>query len=143
MLHQLGADGPGDPLFRALTVKGQLVKYKPDRKRGKRMRPGTLNERLQLLAERAGVRACRTSTGKKVTSHSWRAGANTDMAEKGVPLAERNKAGRWADGSHTADTVYDRRHGVGTRDPLAAVPLYGGAAHVAVAQAREQHTDEN
>jgi NaMN:DMB phosphoribosyltransferase len=57
------------------------------------------------------------------------------MAEKGVPLAEGNKAGRWVDGSHTADTVYDRRHGVGTRDPLNAVPLYGGAAHAAVASA--------
>jgi hypothetical protein len=64
------------------------------------MRPGSLNERLQLLAEQAGVPYI---DGKKVASHSWRAGANTDMSEKGVPLAERNKAGRWADGSHTAD----------------------------------------
>ncbi len=39
---------------------------------------------------------------------------------------ERNLAGRWADGSHTADTVYDRRHVVGTRDPLDAVPVLGG-----------------
>jgi hypothetical protein len=64
------------------------------------------------------------------------------MAEKGVPLAERNKAGRWADGSHTADTVYDRRHGVGTRDPLNAVPLYGGSAHAAVARARAEGADD-
>jgi integrase len=133
VLHELGADGPNDPLFRALTVKGNLRKYPADRKRGTKMRPGSLNERLQLLADQAGVPYI---DGKKVTSHSWRAGANTDMAEKGVPLAERNKAGRWADGSHTADTVYDRRHGVGTRDPLNAVPLYGGPAHAAVAEAR-------
>ncbi len=54
------------------------------------------------------------------------------------------KAGRWADGSHTADTVYNRRHGVGTRDPLNAIPLYGGPAHAAVAHAREPQgsTDE-
>lgn len=136
VLHELGADGPNDPLFRALTVKGQLRKYPADRKRGTRMRPGSLNERLQFLAEQAGVPYI---DGKKVTSHSWRAGANTDMAEKGVPLAERNKAGRWADGSHTADTVYDRRHGVGTRDPLKAVPLFGGPAHAAVEQARDPH----
>jgi integrase len=102
-------------------------------KRGTRMRPGSLNERLQLLATRAGVPYI---DGKKVTSHSWRAGANTDMAEAGVPLAERNKAGRWADGSHTADTVYDRRHGVGTQDPLNAVPAFGGPTHAAVAEAR-------
>ncbi|WEO92664.1 hypothetical protein A6P39_000120 [Streptomyces sp. FXJ1.172] len=100
-----------------------------------KMRPGSLNERLQLLADRAGVPYI---DGKKVRSHSWRAGANTDMIEAGVPLAERNKAGRWADGSRTADTVYDRRHGVGERDPLAAVPLYGGPARAAVAQARHE-----
>ncbi|MGW0562915.1 tyrosine-type recombinase/integrase [Streptomyces sp. NPDC003016] len=139
VLRQLGADGPDDPLFRALTVKGGLRSYPADRKRGTRMRPGSLNERLQLLAERAGVPYI---DGKKVTSHSWRAGANTDMAEKGVPLAERNKAGRWADGSHTADTVYDRRHGAGTRDPLDQVPQYGGPARAAVAEARTAESSE-
>ncbi|MFI1768978.1 hypothetical protein ACH41H_44070 [Streptomyces sp. NPDC020800] len=35
-----------------------------------------------------------------------------------------------------ADTVYDRIHGVGERDPLADVPLYGGPAHAVVQQAR-------
>lgn len=115
-------------------MKGGLRKYPETRKRGNRMRPGSLNERLQLLAEQVGVPFI---DGKKVRSHSWRAGANTDMAERGVPLSERNKAGRCADGSHTADTVHGRRHGVGTRDPLNAVPLYGGPAHASVAQARE------
>lgn len=76
--------------------------------------------------------------GKKVTSHSPRAGANTDMTKKGVLLSERNKAGWWPDGSHTTDTVYDRHHGVGTRNPLNAVPLYGGSAHSAVAQAQTE-----
>lgn len=97
------------------------------------MRPGSLDERLRELAERAGVPYI---DGKKVTSHGWRAGANTDLIAAGVPLAERNKIGRWAEGSHTADAVYDRRHGAGARDPLAMVPLYGGPAHEAVAQAR-------
>ncbi|QHA02170.1 tyrosine-type recombinase/integrase [Streptomyces broussonetiae] len=138
VLRELGANGPDDPLFRALTKKGQLVKYPEDRKRGKKMRPGSLNERLQVLADRAGVPYI---DGKKVTSHSWRAGANTDLIEAGVSLQERNRAGRWADGSKTADTVYDRPHGVGTRDPLAAVPLYGGPAHAAVQQARAEETE--
>lgn len=133
VLRDLGADGPDQPLFRALTVKGGLRKYPPGRKRGLRMRPGSLHERMQLLAEAAGVPYI---DGKKVTSHSWRAGANTDLAEKGVSLAERNLAGRWADGSQTADKVYDRRHGVGTRDPLDAIPQYGGPARAAVAKAR-------
>lgn len=133
VLRELGANGPDQPTFRALTVKGGLRSYPADRERGTRMRPGSLNERFQLLAEQAGVPYI---DGKKVTSHSWRAGANTDMAEKGVSLAERNAAGRWADGSHTADTVYDRRHGVGTDDPLDKVPQYGGPARAAVAEAR-------
>ncbi|MFD8423511.1 hypothetical protein [Streptomyces sp. NPDC059466] len=139
VLHELGADGPDDPLFRSLTVKGRLRSYPADRKRGTRMRPGSLNERLQLLAERAGVPYI---DDMKVTSHSWRAGANTDMATRNVPLVERNKAGRWAEGSRTADTVYTRPHGAGTRDPLDAVPLYGGPAHAAVAEARAGQAGE-
>ncbi|MET8292094.1 hypothetical protein ABZV80_44360 [Streptomyces sp. NPDC005132] len=99
------------------------------------MGPGSLNERLLALAERAGVPYI---DDKKVTSHFCRAGANTDMAARKVPLAERNKAGRWADGSRTADTVYTRPHGASTRDPLDAVPRHGGPAHAAVAEARAQ-----
>ncbi|MFD3330532.1 hypothetical protein [Streptomyces sp. NPDC058701] len=97
------------------------------------MRPGSLDDRLQELAERAGVPYI---DGMKVTSHGWRAGANTDMIAASVPLAERNIAGRWASGSHTADTVYGRQHGLGTRDPLVSVPLYGGPARAMVAGAR-------
>lgn len=135
VLRELGANGPNDPLFRSLTVKGGLRSYPEDRKRGTKMRPGSLNERFQLLAERAGVPYI---DGQRVRSHSWRAGSNTDMIAAGVPLKERNTAGRWADGSHTADTVYDRTHGQGEKDPLAAVPLYGGPAHAVVAEARAQ-----
>lgn len=139
VLHELGADGPDDPLFRSLTVKGQLKRYPADRKRGTRMPAGSLNERLQVLADRAGVPYI---DGRKVTSHSWRAGANTDMITAGVPLKERNLAGRWADGSHTADTVYDRTHGAGEKDPLNAVPLYGGSAREAVARARAEDSEQ-
>ncbi|MEU2854559.1 hypothetical protein [Streptomyces syringium] len=123
VLAELGADGPEDPLFRALTRGGNLVTYPADRKRGTRMRPGSLNERLQHLAQRAGTPYI---DDRKVTSHSWRAGCNGDLMDAGASLAERNAAGRWAEGSHVADTVYDRRHGVGKRDPLKKVPLYGG-----------------
>ncbi|WP_330335605.1 hypothetical protein OHS33_38890 (plasmid) [Streptomyces sp. NBC_00536] len=133
VLRELDADAAHLPVFRALTVKGALRKYPADRERGVRMRPGSLDARLQELAERAGVPYI---DGKKVTSHGWRAGANTDMIEAGVPLLDRNIAGRWHEESHTADTRYDRRHGRGARDPLANVPLYGGPAHAAVAEAR-------
>ncbi|MFE3638172.1 hypothetical protein [Streptomyces sp. NPDC059168] len=139
VLHELGADAPDDPLFRSLTKKGKLRKYPEDRKRGQRMRPGSLNERLQVLADRAGLPYI---AGQKVTSHSWRAGANTDMIAAGVTLKDRNWAGRWAEGSKTADTVYDRPHDDGESDPLAKVPLYGGPAHAAVAEAREQQEQQ-
>ncbi|WP_351234390.1 hypothetical protein [Streptomyces sp. NPDC002133] len=43
-----------------------------------------------------------------------------------VPLRERNRRGRWAGDSHTADTVYDRPHDAGQHDPLSKVPLFGG-----------------
>ncbi|MFD8263298.1 hypothetical protein ACFV19_31315 [Streptomyces griseoluteus] len=135
VLHELGADGPDDPLFRSLTKKGRLRKYPEARERGQRMPPGSLNERLQVLADRAGVPYI---DGKKVTSHSWRAGANTDMIAAGGTLKDRNTVGRWADGSKTADTVYHRPNNTGEHDPLARVPLYGGPAHAAVAQASEQ-----
>ncbi|MFJ5143024.1 hypothetical protein [Streptomyces sp. NPDC088707] len=135
VLRDLDALAPTDPVFRALTSMGTLRKYPADRERGNRMAEGSLNERLQLLAERAGVPYI---DNKKVTSHSWRAGANTDMVKHGVSLAARNKAGRWADGSRTADLVYDRPHGLGTDDPLRRVPLHGGPAHAAVTQARAE-----
>uniref|UniRef100_UPI003F49B246 hypothetical protein n=1 Tax=Streptomyces sp. CA-141956 TaxID=3240051 RepID=UPI003F49B246 len=104
------------------------------------MGEGSLNERLQHLAERAGVPYI---DDKKVTSHSWRAGANTDMVKHGVPLAARNKAGRWADGSRTAELVYDRPHGLGTDDPLSKVPVHGGPAHAAVTRARAEDTRDS
>ncbi|MBW3363064.1 hypothetical protein [Streptomyces sp. 09ZI22] len=138
VLHELGADGPNDPLFRALTVKGGLRSYPAKRERGKKMRPGSLNERLQHLAEQAGVPYI---DNKKVISHSWRAGANTDMAP-GVSLTERNMFGRWSPGSTTADTVYDRPHGIGEGDPLDKIPQFGGTARAVVAAARAEPPTE-
>ncbi|MGW8889107.1 hypothetical protein [Streptomyces sp. NPDC055749] len=78
VLHQLGADGPDDPLFRALTAKGGLRAYRRPGSAGTRMRPGSLNERLQLLTDQAGLSYI---DGTKVTSHSWRAGANRHVRE--------------------------------------------------------------
>ncbi|MFF2721969.1 hypothetical protein [Streptomyces sp. NPDC058011] len=103
------------------------------------MRPRSLNERLQHFAKQAGVPYI---DSKKVTSHSWRAGANTDMSARSVPLAERNLAGRWAPGSTTADTLYDRPHGVGEGDPLDKVTQFGGTARAAVAAARAEPPTE-
>lgn len=120
VLHDLGADGPTQPLFRGLTVKGAL--RIPTADRGEHMKPGSINDRVQLLADRAGVPYI---DGKKVTAHSLRAGANTDMRAAGVPLVERNRRGRWANESHTADTVYDRPHISDQDDPLSNVPLFG------------------
>ncbi|MGA5521017.1 hypothetical protein ACPCK2_32960 [Streptomyces pseudogriseolus] len=86
------------------------------------MKGGAVNDRVQLLASRAGIPYV---GGKKVRAHSLRAGPNTDMIAAGVPLRERNRRGRWAEGSTTADTVYDRTLIKPEDDPLSKVPLGG------------------
>ncbi|MCD9904791.1 hypothetical protein LUR56_41045 [Streptomyces sp. MT29] len=62
VLHDLGADGPNDPLFRALTVKGGLRSYPADRKRGKLMRRARSTSGSSTLPSR---QACRTSTTRR------------------------------------------------------------------------------
>ncbi|MCC9690174.1 hypothetical protein ACFY83_34540 [Streptomyces althioticus] len=86
------------------------------------MKGGAVNDRVQLLASRAGIPYV---GGKKVRAHSLRAGPNTDMIAAGVPLRGRNRRGRWAEGSTTADTVYDRTLIKPEDDPLSKVPLGG------------------
>ncbi|WP_030372451.1 tyrosine-type recombinase/integrase [Streptomyces rimosus] len=120
--EKIGAGGPRRPVFMALTVKGNLASRKLATKRGEHLKPGAINDRVQLLADRAGVPYI---AGKKVTAHSLRAGPNTDMIQAGVPLAERNRRGRWSPEATTADTVYDRPHNAGRSDPLAKVPVGG------------------
>jgi integrase len=122
VLKKLGADGPDQPLFRALTVAGNLKGRANATRRGDHLKGGALNERVQRYAELAGIPYI---GGKKVRAHSLRAGANTDMIAAGVPLRERNRRGRWATDSHTADTVYDRPHTHLQEDPLSKVPLGG------------------
>ncbi|MEV0982125.1 tyrosine-type recombinase/integrase [Streptomyces sp. NPDC049915] len=119
---KIGADGPYRPVFVALTVKGNLASRKLATKRGEKMKPGAINDRVQLLADKAGIPYI---AGKKVTAHSLRAGPNTDMKARGVPLAARNRRGRWAPDSRTADTVYDRPEIDPLEDPLAKVPVGG------------------
>ncbi|MEU2502376.1 MULTISPECIES: tyrosine-type recombinase/integrase [Streptomyces] len=122
VLKELGADAPAQPVFRALTVTGRLANRTRATRRGDRMKGGAVNDRVQLLAGRAGIPYV---GGKKVRAHSLRAGPNTDMIAAGVPLRERNRRGRWAEGSTTADTVYDRTHISPEADPLSQVPLGG------------------
>ncbi|MEU7228890.1 hypothetical protein [Streptomyces chrestomyceticus] len=120
--EKIGAGGPRRPVFVALTVKGNLAPRKLATKRGEHLKPGAINDRVQVLADRAGVPYI---AGKKVTAHSLRAGPNTDMIQAGVPLAERNRRGRWSPEATTADTVYDRPHNEGKSDPMAKVPVGG------------------
>lgn len=42
-----------------------------------------------------------------------------------VPLAERNRCGRWAPECRTVGTVYNRPEPVGGDDPLSKVPIGG------------------
>jgi integrase len=133
VLKRLGADRPDQPLFRALTVKGNLANRSRATVRGEHMKGGAINDRVQVLAARAGIPYIGEN---KVTAHSLRAGPNTDMIAANVPLSERNRRGRWAPDSKTADTVYDRPEIVATDDPLSKVPL-GGHAPASQADAAE------
>ncbi|MFB7312568.1 hypothetical protein [Streptomyces sp. NPDC056192] len=87
-----------------------------------RMKGGAINDRVQLLADKAGIPYI---AGKKVTAHSLRAGPNTEMKRAGVRLKERNRRGRWSEDSTTADTVYDRPEDEVPDDPMAMVPVGG------------------
>ncbi|MEU0683526.1 hypothetical protein [Streptomyces albogriseolus] len=122
VLKELHADAPTQPVFRALTVTGRLANRKLATRRGERMKGGAVNDRVQLFASRAGIPICRRA---EVRAHSLRAGPNTDMIGAKVPLRERNRRGRWAEGSNTADTVCDRTHTSPEADPLSQVPLGG------------------
>lgn len=122
VLRELDTDVPEQPVFRALTVTGCLANRSLAVRRGERMKGGAVNERVQLLAGRAGVPYI---GGKKVQAHRLRAGPDTDMIAARVPLQECNRLGRWSPGSNTADTVYDRPVVDPRNDPLSKVPLGG------------------
>jgi hypothetical protein len=87
-----------------------------------------------MVKARATAAGAAIINGLKVTSHSLRAGPNTDMAEALVSLAERNTAGDWNPDSTLADDVYNQPDGsidISKRDPLDAVPLFGHTAQPA------------
>ncbi|MFC8957526.1 hypothetical protein ACFT8P_33580 [Streptomyces sp. NPDC057101] len=67
VLRDLGAAAPTGPVLRAVPLKNGLRKHLADRERGTQMAESPLNERLQLLADRAGVPY---TDGKKVTSRA-------------------------------------------------------------------------
>ncbi|MEU9117898.1 hypothetical protein AB0D04_40795 [Streptomyces sp. NPDC048483] len=128
--EQNPADGepayqPTKPLFRALTTTGNLKRRANATVRGRFLTSRAVNEMVKARAKAVGVSII---NGLKVTSHSLRAGPNTDMAEALVPLAERNEAGDWTADSTLADDVYNRPDGsidISKTDPLDAVPLLG------------------
>ncbi|WP_326594209.1 hypothetical protein [Streptomyces sp. NBC_01294] len=116
---------PTKPLFRALTVLGNLKHRKNATVRGLFLTGRAVNEMVKARSAAAGVSFI---NGLKVTSHSLRAGPNTDMDEAKVPLDERNTAGDSSSGSTLSDNDYNRPDGsidTSKHDPLDAVPLYG------------------
>ncbi|MFE4089016.1 MULTISPECIES: hypothetical protein [Streptomyces] len=85
------------------------------------MKGGAVNDRVQLLASRAGIPYVGE---RKVWAHSLGA-ARTPMIAAKVPLRERNPSGRWAGSPNTAETVYGRTQISPEADPLPHVPLGG------------------
>ncbi|MEU8502349.1 hypothetical protein AB0C86_37390 [Streptomyces lavendulae] len=118
---------PDKPLFRALTTTGNLKRRVNATVRGLFLSGRAVNEMVKARAAAAGVSVI---NGLPVTSHSLRAGPNTDMAQADVPLAERNQAGDRSPHSPLADdrcTRPDASIDTGKQDPLDAIPLYGVA----------------
>ncbi|MFP1628869.1 hypothetical protein ACLB9X_27680 [Streptomyces sp. 5K101] len=133
---------PTKPLFRALTTKGNLKRRKNATVRGLFLTGRAVNEMVQARAAAAGVALI---NGLKVTSHSLRAGPNTDMAEALVPLSERNTAGDWHADSTLADDIYNRPDGTidtSRDDPLDAVPLWGDFEGQAAATGTQKSRSE-
>ncbi|MEW1657925.1 hypothetical protein [Streptomyces sp. NPDC093707] len=116
---------PNKPLFRALTTTGNLKRRANATVRGLFLGGRAVNEMVKARTAAVGVSII---NGLKVTSHSLRAGPNTDLAEALVPLAERNTAGDWSPESTLADDTYNRPDGsidISKMDPFDAVPLFG------------------
>ncbi|MEU1409796.1 hypothetical protein ABZ471_47750 [Streptomyces sp. NPDC005728] len=116
---------PTKPFFRALTTTGNLKRRTNATVRGLFLKGRAVKEMVKARAAAAKVAII---NGLKVTSHSLRAGPNTDMAEALAPLSERNTAGDWNADSTLADDVYNRPDGtidISKKDPLDAVPLFG------------------
>ncbi|MEW1700749.1 hypothetical protein [Streptomyces sp. NPDC091278] len=127
--EQNPADGtpayrPNAPLLRAITTKGELTRRKNARKRGLFLSGRTVNDVVKARSKNIGLSEI---NGLKVTSHSLRAGPNTDLVDAEVPLEERNRAGDWSPGSTLSDDVYNRPDGsinISKHDPFDAIPIY-------------------
>ncbi|WP_329167184.1 hypothetical protein OHB49_43900 (plasmid) [Streptomyces sp. NBC_01717] len=94
-----------------------------------------INEILKKRAAAAGVTYI---NGLKLTSHSLRAGPNSDMTRTKVPLAGRREAGDWGEKSPLPDSRHNQPDDpveATETDPLDAVPLFGkfkGEARIAI-----------
>lgn len=86
-LAVLAENGFSDgPVFRRITRHGHL--------QDGGMSGAAINERVKVLAERAGVEGA-----EKFTAHGLRAGGPTEAARRGVPVAHIAEHGRWSKAS--------------------------------------------
>ncbi len=74
------------PVFRRITRHGHL--------QDGAMSGAAINERVKVLAERAGV-----ESAERYTAHGLRAGGPTEAARRGVPVAHIAEHGRWSKSS--------------------------------------------
>jgi integrase len=74
------------PVFRRITRHGHLQEGG--------MSGAAINERVRVLAERAGVEGA-----EEYTAHGLRAGGPTEAARRGVPVAHIAEHGRWSKSS--------------------------------------------
>jgi integrase len=106
------------PLFRQLSTGDRLTaRALSTDPVTARLSPAAIGERVQVLAERGGVKK-----PTAITSQGVRAGAATDLAEAGVRGKSLNRAGRWREDSHVAEEVYVRPLQDHDDNPFAALP---------------------
>lgn len=79
-------DFTSGPVFRRITRHGHLQEGG--------MSGAAVNERVRVLAERAGVKGA-----EKFTAHGLRAGGPTEAARRGVPVSHIAQHGRWSSAS--------------------------------------------
>ncbi|WP_037603788.1 site-specific integrase [Streptacidiphilus rugosus] len=104
------------PLFRQLSTGDRLTARALSAGPQARLSPAAVGERIQVLAERAGV-----SKPAKITSQGIRAGGATDLAEAGAGGRALRRAGRWRETSTVPENVYVRPIEDDEADPFASV----------------------
>ncbi|MFE6903891.1 hypothetical protein ACFVFJ_44935 [Streptomyces sp. NPDC057717] len=115
------------PVFREVLRSGKIASLETRMtrgdgatKRGAYLRPQTVNERVKLWFNAAGL----MSDGRPVSSQGLRAGGATELGTNGATDEELEEAGRWKKGSRIPRERYVRPAKNAAKDPFKKVPMH-------------------